>query len=161
MGVFLLLGAVLRSRIKVLQNFIIPASVVGGLLGLICGPNGLDILPVSDNLVQYSAALLSIVFAGIFIGRKIPGVGAIFKTASAQYGFAVVNGLGQMAIGMAVVVGFGLLGYSLHSTFGLMLVAGFQGGPGIPTAVSPMFAKLGLVRPGGGGSGKKPAPLPG
>ena len=143
MGGFLLLGAVLRSKIKILQKFIIPASVIGGLLGLICGPNGLNLLPVSENLVQYSAGLFSIVFASIFIGRKIPGVGSIFKTAGAQYGFAVVNGLGQMAIGMLIVAGFGLLGYSLHSTFGLMLLAGFQGGPGIPTAISPMFAKLG------------------
>jgi ESS family glutamate:Na+ symporter len=143
MGGFLLVGAVVRSRVRILQKFVIPASVIGGLLGLLFGPNGLGWIPMSDSLVQYAAALFSIVFAGIFIGRKIPGIGSILKNAGAQYGFAVVNGLGQMAIGMLVVVVFALIGLSLHSTFGLMLVAGFQGGPGIPTAVSPMFDKLG------------------
>jgi ESS family glutamate:Na+ symporter len=142
-GVFLLVGTILRSKISFFQRYVIPASVIGGILGLILGHNVLGWIPTSDFFVQYAAALVNVLFAGLFIGRRIPGIGAIFKTAGAQYGFAVFNGIGQMAIGMLVVIACGAIGYTLHSTFGLLLVAGFQGGPGIPTAVSPMFAKLG------------------
>ena len=46
LGAFLLLGVFLRAKVKILQKAFIPASVIGGFLLLIFGPQCLDILPV-------------------------------------------------------------------------------------------------------------------
>lgn len=46
LGAFLLLGALLRAKIKLLQKMFIPASVIGGFLLLILGPQVLNVLPV-------------------------------------------------------------------------------------------------------------------
>ena len=45
LGLFLLIGFALRATIKPLQKTFIPASVIGGTLLLILGPQMLNILP--------------------------------------------------------------------------------------------------------------------
>lgn len=142
-SLFLVLGTVIRARVRLLQRFIIPASVIGGIIGLIFGKNVLGIIPMSDFYTQLANVGIDVVFAGLFIGKVIPGLRALGKTAGAQTAYAYFNGFGQIAIGLAVVVLFGLLGTQLNPMFGVGLVVGFQGGVGVGTAVAPMVEKLG------------------
>lgn len=142
-SLFLVLGTVLRAKISIFQRFIIPASVVGGIIGLIMGRNVLGIIPISDFYSQLANVGIDVVFAGLFIGRVIPGFRELGKTAGAQTAFAYFNGFGQIAIGLAVVILFGAIGTQLNPMFGLQLIVGFQGGVGVGTAVAPMVGKLG------------------
>lgn len=142
-GVFLVLGAVIRARVGFLQRYLIPASVIGGVVGLVFGRNVLGMIPTSPELTRYAAPLIDVLFAGLFIGRRIPGFGFLARTAGAQAAFAYFNAFGQIAVGLLVVVVFGALGTALHPVFGMELIVGFQGGPGVATAISPMIAKLG------------------
>lgn len=142
-AIFLVIGSVLRAKIKFFQRFVIPSSVIGGLIGLILGGNVLGWLPTSELFPKYANALIDVLFAGLFIGRKIPRVGLLAKTAGAQAAFAYFNAFGQIAIGLAVVIVFGAIGVALHPTFATQLIIGYQGGPGVATAVAPMIGKLG------------------
>ena len=142
-SLFLVLGTVLRAKISIFQRFIIAASVIGGIIGLIMGRNVLGIIPISDFYSQLANVGIDVVFAGLFIGRVIPGFRELGKTAGAQTAFAYFNGFGQIAIGLAVVILFGAIGTQLNPMFGLQLVVGFQGGVGVGTAVAPMVGKLG------------------
>ncbi len=142
-GVLLLVGTLIRSKVGIFQKFVIPASVIGGLVGLVLGSNLLGWLPVSDSMVQYPTILIDVLFAGLFLGRTIPGFGRLAKTAGAQAAFAYFNAFGQIAIGLLVVAVFGALGVALHPAFGLQLIVGFQGGPGVATAIAPMIDNLG------------------
>ena len=142
-GVFLVLGVVIRSKVGFFQRFVIPASVIGGLLGLLFGANGLGFLPMSEGFSLYPVILIDVVFSGLFIGRRIPPLGVLLKTAGAQAAFAYFNGFGQIVAGLLVVVVFGLAGLALHPAFGVELIVGYQGGPGVATAVAPMMDKLG------------------
>jgi ESS family glutamate:Na+ symporter len=142
-SLFLVLGTVLRAKISIFQRFIIPASVIGGIIGLIMGRNVLGIIPISDFYSQLANVGIDVVFAGLFIGRVIPGFRELGKTAGAQTAFAYFNGFGQIAIGLAVVILFGAIGTQLNPMFGLQLIVGFQGGVGVGTAVAPMVGKLG------------------
>lgn len=45
--VFLLAGKILRVKVKIFQNIYLPASIIGGFVGVIYGPFILDILPGS------------------------------------------------------------------------------------------------------------------
>ena len=142
-SLFLVLGTVLRAKISIFQRFIIPASVIGGIIGLIMGRNVLGIIPISDFYSQLANVGIDVVFAGLFIGRVVPGFRELGKTAGAQTAFAYFNGFGQIAIGLAVVILFGAIGTQLNPMFGLQLIVGFQGGVGVGTAVAPMVGKLG------------------
>ncbi|UCH92132.1 MAG: hypothetical protein JSV88_17790 [Candidatus Aminicenantes bacterium] len=142
-ALFLLAGVVIKARVTVFKKLVMPASVIGGVLGLILGRNVLGLVPTSDSMSQYAVALIDVIFAGLFIGRKIPGVGTLTKRAGAQAAFAYFNAFGQIAIGLMIVVVFSAVGFGLHPLFAIELAAGFQGGPGTATALAPMFEKLG------------------
>ncbi len=142
-SLFLVVGMIIRAKVPVFQRFIIPACVIGGVLGLILGTNGLGLIPVTEFYTQLATVAIDVVFAGLFIGKVIPGLRELGKTAGAQTAYAYFNGFGQIAIGLAVVVVFGLVGYQLNPLFGLQLLVGYQGGPGVGTAIAPMVDKLG------------------
>ncbi len=142
-GVFLVIGVVIRSKVRVFQRYVIPAAVIGGIIGLIMGRNVLGWIPTSENFPQYANILIDVLFAGMFIGRRIPGIGFLAKTAGAQAAYAYFNAFGQMAVGLLVVTIFGALGMVLHPVFGIELIVAYQGGPGVATAVAPMVEKLG------------------
>jgi len=142
-SLFFILGAIIRTKVKVFQRFLIPASVIGGVIGLILGKNVIGLIPISDFYSQLANVGIDVVFAGLFIGKVIPSIRELGRTAGAQTAFAYFNGFGQIAIGMAVVILFGMLGTQLHPLFGLQLLVGFQAGVGVGTAVAPMVGELG------------------
>jgi ESS family glutamate:Na+ symporter len=142
-SLFFILGAVIRTKVKIFQRFLIPASVIGGVIGLILGKNVIGLVPISAFYSQLANVGIDVVFAGLFIGKVIPGIRELGRTAGAQTAFAYFNGFGQIAIGLAVVILFGMLGTQLSPLFGLQLVVGFQGGVGVGTAVAPMVGDLG------------------
>jgi ESS family glutamate:Na+ symporter len=145
-SILLIIGAVIRDKVRIFQKYVIPASVLGGILGLILGHHFLGLVPISGTYPQFASVGIDVVFAGLFIGRKISGFKQMGKSAGAQTLFAFFNGFGQIAIGLFVVILFSTLGaQQLHPAFGVQLVAGFQGGIGIGTAVAPMMEKLGWV----------------
>ncbi len=74
-GFLLLIGYFLRSKIKLFQNLYIPASVIGGVVGLLLGNQILGrFCPVSFNFSANMSALamplLAVVFSTQLIGAK-------------------------------------------------------------------------------------------
>ncbi len=53
LSLLLLVGMVLRARVIFLQRSFMPASIIAGILGLILGPNGFQIIPFSDFIGTY------------------------------------------------------------------------------------------------------------
>ncbi|MEG0440313.1 MAG: sodium:glutamate symporter, partial [Solibacillus sp.] len=49
----LLVGTILRAKIKWIQALFLPASIIAGFIGLALGPSGADILPFSDQIASY------------------------------------------------------------------------------------------------------------
>lgn len=145
-GVLLLIGTYLRVKIRLLRRFLIPAAVVGGAIGLVLGPQVIGLIQIdSARMLGYAPVLLQVVFAGLFIGRRVPRPGEIIKIGGAQTAFAVIANFMQIAIGMAVVLVFALFAVKLHPGFGMQLVLAFQGGVGIPTSFAPMYEAMGWV----------------
>ncbi len=48
-GALLLFGYVLRANISVLRKILLPASIVGGMIGLVAGPNGYGVVPFTSD----------------------------------------------------------------------------------------------------------------
>ena len=67
-SLFFIIGAILRTKVDIFQRFIIPASVIGGIIGLVMGKNVLDLVPISDFYPQLANVGIDVVFAGVALG---------------------------------------------------------------------------------------------
>lgn len=70
MGGLMLVGQLLRAKVKIFQKTLMPASLIGGFIGLILGPNVLNLLPFSGQLASYAGVLIAVVFAAMAIGDE-------------------------------------------------------------------------------------------
>src|SRR5262245_21637631 len=84
----LLVGAqLIRARVKLLQDLLLPAPILAGFLALAGGAQGLDVLPFSRSesgapaLTSYPAQLVAVVFATLYLGARprSPGPRAVVR----------------------------------------------------------------------------------
>ena len=61
-SVLILVGQLLRAKIKFFQEFFMPASMIAGFLGLFLGKQFLDVLPFSGSVGSYSGVLIILIF---------------------------------------------------------------------------------------------------
>lgn len=138
----LLVGKLLRTRLRFIQSLFIPPGLLAGFIGLLLGPNCLDVLPLSTHTGVYAGILIAFVFG------CLP-----FSTASARRGgdnirrmwaFSQSGMLLQWALG-------GFLGifvlsrvWPLNEAFGIAMPAGYCGGHGTAAAVGQAFGQKGF-----------------
>jgi glutamate:Na+ symporter, ESS family len=71
MGLLLVLATWLRSKISILQKYLIPANLIAGAIGLLVGANLLGLIDLtSDRLGAYVYHLLALLF--IALGLRAP-----------------------------------------------------------------------------------------
>lgn len=158
----LLIGFTLRARIKILQWLYIPASVAGGLIGLILASANLfseesvDRLPslvswfvvaatklISQDTVielkSWPGWLISIVFAGLLLERSDKSFRESLFGVTRQGIFVWIITLGQVAIGVfAIWIAFPL-DSEVPGSFGQLIEVGFAGGHGTAAAMGVIY----------------------
>ena len=60
-SVLLIVGNILRNRLKLLQALLLPAPITAGLLGLLLGDEVLGVIHWSDQVGTYTTLLLSLI----------------------------------------------------------------------------------------------------
>lgn len=66
LGLLLVAGTYLRYKLKIFQNYLIPANLIAGVLGLILGANVLGWIDLtSDRLGTYVYHLLALLFIAL------------------------------------------------------------------------------------------------
>ena len=145
----LLLGFVLRARLRILQTLFVPASVIGGLLGLLAVQGGLlsetlaaPTAAIAGHLRGWPAALIAVVFAGLLLERPKEGIGRSVRGAALNGIMVWIIVLGQVAIGLAAAWLFVRPVYDVPPAFGQLLEAGFAGGHGTATALGAIFGEM-------------------
>lgn len=149
MGTLLLIGELLRAKVKFIQKALIPPAVLAGVLALLLGPKSpweiCRILPLSGSFGTYASVLIVLVFAATPIGDR-PQKGAM--AGSKLMGmFFNISGIAvlQYALGMLVTITVLTKLYpALNENFGLMMATGFYGGHGTAAAVGKSLADLGV-----------------
>ncbi len=110
---FLLIAAFLRANISFMQKWHLPACIIAWLLLLMFGPEVLwKLLPsgtffsteIHDAWRTLPWLLINIVFAWLFLWKKIPPVKEIWKIAWPQFSFAQVVAWGQYLIGILLAI---------------------------------------------------------
>lgn len=148
MSALILLGQLLRAKVKILQELFIPASLTAGVLGLIFGPYGLGVIPFSSAFGSYSGALIVLVFAALPLSQEKVEKEKGSKNVIQMWSFQLITYLGQhlwaMLLGLLLFVPF----FGTHAGFGYMLPTGFVGGHGTAAAVGDSFAGMGWEEAG-------------
>ena len=139
----LLVGQVLRAKVKLVQKLFIPPSLIAGLLGLALGPNGLGWLPFSGELGTYASILIAIVFAALPLSSTTAPLKEIVRTTGPMWAYAQLGMLLQWGIvGLFGLLVVNLIWPELHTGFAMMFPVGFYGGHGTAAAVGAAFEGL-------------------
>ncbi|OPF72594.1 sodium:glutamate symporter [Streptomyces antioxidans] len=141
-AVLLVVGALARAHLRIVQRLMLPASVLAGFLGLLLGPNALDLLPFSDQLETYSAVLIVVVFACL---AMTDGAG-IRNFGSATGAFSLYSiGMYVIQVGLGVLFALLVLGpvWGTPAGFGVLLFGGWAGGFGSAAAIGTTFQDSG------------------
>jgi len=156
-SLFLLIGTILRAKIKILQNLFLPSSIIAGFIGLFLGPYIFNVIPqwVVTNWSDMPGILISVVFATLFLGISLPTGKTIWREGGPMLCFGVVMGIGQYFIALLVVALILIPLFNVPAIFGCILEIGFSGGHGTAAGMFEVFDKLGF--PAGGALGQMSA----
>lgn len=137
----ILIGKYIRVKFHLVQKFLIPPSVLAGVMGLILGPEVLGWLPFSDKLGTYAGILIAFVFASIPFtssarSRELPKV-------KRMWGYSQGGMLLQWGFGGLLGILFLSRIWPVGESFGIAMPAGFCGGHGSAAALGNAFASLG------------------
>ena len=133
-SMLLIVGMIFRWRISFFQNYLIPASLIAGFLGLVLGPELLGVLDFStERMGLYLYHLLALLFISIGLekpeGKQSRGalhVGFLF----------IMSYLVQIIIGIGCMVLVSILFMpDLIPAIGMLLPLGFGMGPGLAYSI--------------------------
>ncbi len=144
MSILLFVAQFLRARVKLIQNFLLPSSLLAGFMGLFLGPQFLNILPFTTSTSSYSYLLVVFLFASLFIGSESEGN---FKQMMAEVGdtFLVNGAVYFLQYAFALLLGGGILYFlypQIPQAFSLLMPGGFIGGHGAAAAFGGAFKEL-------------------
>ena len=158
----LLVGLLLRVKIKLLQFFYVPAAIVGGLIGLAALQGGqattelgLKWIPeqaamIIDQLRAWPGWLIAVVFAGLFLDKPGRSFRESVRGAARQGNMVWIICLGQVGLGLMAVwliiqpLQLSPFGEAVPIYFGQLIEAGFVGGHGTSAALGEVYAKMGF-----------------
>ena len=140
-SLLLLIGKLMRVKIKWIQKLFIPPSLLAGFIGLASGPHGFDILPISEQTGTYAGILIAFIFGALpLTSQKTKGNQ---QEIGAMWVYSQTGLLLQWAFG-------GLLGllvlnkiWPLSPGFGITMPSGYCGGHGTAAAIGQAFGQLG------------------
>ena len=147
----LLLGMFLRAKVKLFQNLFLPASVIGGFIGLLIVET--NIIPIPSDWVKTYSILPGVfiipIFAAIPLGMSFGGKkqGAFFMpNILISFGIFMGASMAQSTVGYATNIFFTHVNpkIELYRTFGYELSAGFAGGHGLAAATGKLLEGFGM-----------------
>ena len=163
LSVLLLIGTFLRAKVKLFQSLYLPASVIGGFIGMIISPEILGRFSnysISEEWIKtYSLlpGILSVpIFAAIPLGMFLNSSNNSNEKKSIKslypskvlicFGLFQCAAMSQSAIGYATNMFFSKINpqLNMYRTFGYELSAGFAGGHGLAAASGKLLEGFGI-----------------
>lgn len=162
LGVLLLVAKLIRIRSRTAQKLFLPSSIIGGFLALLIGPEvigsvaeaiGGEDAPLTGGLwpaefldvwASLPGLLISVVFATLFLGERIPKVREAAELAGPQLALGVTMASGQYVIGLLLAVLLLVPFLGQDPMVGALIEVGFEGGHGTAAGLGTTFADLGF-----------------
>jgi len=137
-SVLLVAAHLLRAAVPLLSRYLIPTSMIAGILALALGPGGYDLLPFARDaagkasLLAYPGILITLLFATLLLGhRPTIGLKAAWRASSSSFLYNMASEV--MQYGVVICLGLALLAtvfVGLRPEFIVMLPSSFAGGHG-------------------------------
>ncbi|HPX92640.1 MAG: sodium:glutamate symporter [Fastidiosipila sp.] len=158
-GAFLLIGAFLRARVPLFRRWLLPASVIGGIAGLLLGPpiwGARAPLPFPDEWMALWEALPVVLIVPVFsaapLGSSMDPAKKRRRLRDMAPIVLLMTGIFALGGSIQYILGYGVnLAITavrpetgLYRTFGYELPQGFAGGHGTATAVGSILKDFGL-----------------
>lgn len=146
-SLFLVLATMIKSRIRFFQNFIVPTAIIAGFIGLILGPEVLNIARFDlDRLGNMVYHLMAIGFIALSLKEREKTQS---KEALNSGIYIVTTYLIQGIIGFAITLALAYTFYpDLFAPMGLLLPLGYGQGPGQAYSIGKSWEEVGLVAGG-------------
>ena len=145
-GVFVFIGYVLRETVPFLRKLYLPASVIGGILVLVLGPQVLGLIEVPESFASYATPLTNIVFTALVWGVSINS-----KKLKSYLDFTLIEFTvtwWQVALGSIVGIACVRLWSSMPQGWGLMAPFSFLSGHGTAASMAAVFDGYGITGTG-------------
>ena len=141
-SLLLIVGNVLRNRMKVLQALLLPAPITAGLIGLVLGQEVLGLINWSEHVGTYTTLLIAVVFASMAYSMELGG--SVAAGARTMWAYSTSMFMGQW--GLFILLGLYLFAplFGTEPWFGMMLPVGFIGGFGTAAAVGSALEGIGV-----------------
>jgi len=146
----LLLGVLLRAKVGLLQKFLFPSCLIGGVFGLVIMHSGLlDITAGTIETFAYHFFNISFISVGLTrddVDSANPVSGK--QMLKGPTWMALMQGLTfptQAVVGGLFVIFFGFVGLELFPTFGFLVPLGFNEGPGQALSIGKAWEGVGFA----------------
>lgn len=157
----MLLGKYLRVKVPAIQKLLLPSAIVAGFLGLLVGPEvlgrlggtmGWDWLQngglFTDEIYEVwgmlPGLLISVVFATLFLGARIPSPKRAAKLVGPQLSVGVAYGSGQYVVGILLALLVLAPVFGVDPLLGALIEIAFEGGHGTAAGMQPAFDDMGI-----------------
>lgn len=158
LGLALLMGKWIRIRFKIFSYFFLPSSIIAGSLMLLLGPEVLGKIFSADETFAYGlfnegmftvfqalpGLLITVIFAGLFIGKKIPSLKDIWMTAGPQVAYGQSVAWGQYVFGLLITMALLVPVFNANPMVGALIEIAFEGGHGTSAGLAGTFEELGF-----------------
>jgi Na+/glutamate symporter len=162
LGIVLLLGKWIRVMSPPLQKLFIPSSLIGGFLALFLGPEVLGnliswaglhetfllegIFPeeMLDVWATLPGLFINLIFATLFLGKKIPGIREIWFLAGPQIAHGQTIAWGQYVFGILATILILTPFFGIEPMAGALIEISFEGGHGTAAGMASTFEELGF-----------------
>lgn len=161
-GILLLIGKWIRVSLSVFQKYFLPSSIIAGFIALFLGPevlgklvdrfygeatmfsHGIFTEAVLDSWSTFPELLISVIFATLFIGKKIPNLKDIWYTVGPQVSFGQSVAWGQYVFGLLLTLLILTPFFGINPMAGALIEIGFEGGHGTSAGLADTFHELGF-----------------
>ncbi len=160
-GVFLVIGKIIRLKVNLLSKYFLPSSIIAGFVMLLLGPEVLGAIvrrftavenweygiftePIMTVFSSIPGLLISVIFAALFLGKKIPNIKDIWMTAGPQVAFGQTVAWGQYVFGILVTLLVLVPLFDANPLSGALIEIAFEGGHGTSAGLAGTFAELGF-----------------
>ncbi|MFN3338359.1 MAG: sodium/glutamate symporter, partial [Dietzia sp.] len=156
LGLALLIGKIIRVKVGIVQSLFLPSSIVAGALLLLLGPevlgrfggpwgeNGLFTEPMVEVWSSLPGLLISVIFATMFLGHKLPTAKRAVKLVGPQLSLGVSLASGQYVVGLLLAALILVPTFAAAPMTGALIEIGFEGGHGTAAGMRPVFDELGF-----------------
>lgn len=146
LGVFLLLGVILRAKISFFQKYLIPSCLIGGFIAMILRNIGLIAIPQETlELIVYHLFNISFISVGLTTAGKLRKERSKKEKIAGPLGMGLIQGVVfplQAIIGGIFTLLLIRLGFNLFSSFGFLTPLGFIEGPGQALSIGQSWEQI-------------------